>query len=184
MRTDAEPGSEPLSAHERRRLALASLLRSSLVSTAIIVGYFVLPLTSPLATDSILVFIAALAVVAALLGWQVREIIRSPYPGAKAIGALMVSVPLFWTVFATTYYLMGSAEPGSFSEPLTRLDAAYFTVTVFATVGFGDVVAVSQTARAVALLQMVLGIILVGLIARVIVSAVQEARGQRAGHPQ
>jgi hypothetical protein len=58
----------------------------------------------------------------------------------------------------------------------------YFTVTVFATVGFGDIVGVSQTARTVSMIQMVAGLVLVGLIARVMLGAVQESRTrQRIG---
>ena len=30
-------------------------------------------------------------------------------------------------------------DPSSFGEPLTRSDALYFTITIFATVGFGDI---------------------------------------------
>ena len=61
---------------------------------------------------------------------------------------------------------MGRAQPAQFSEPLTRLDAAYFTVTIFATVGFGDIVAVSEAARAVATVQMVGDLVIVGVVAR------------------
>ena len=38
---------------------------------------------------------------------------------------------------------------GNFSEPLTRTDALYFTVTVFSTVGFGDITAKTEAARLV-----------------------------------
>jgi putative Mn2+ efflux pump MntP len=53
----------------------------------------------------------------------------------------------------------------------------YFTVTVFATVGFGDIVATTQGARVVVMGQMVSGIVIIGLGARIIVDAVK--RGQR-----
>ena len=43
----------------------------------------------------------------------------------------------------------GLSQAGTFTEPLTRTDAQYFTVTIFATVGFGDITAVTQTARVV-----------------------------------
>lgn len=162
-----------------RRRALASTLRSLLISTAVVAGYFVLPFSSRLATETVLELFLGLALIGVLLIWQVRAIVRSPYPGVRAAGALMVSVPLFLSLFAATYYLMGDAEPGAFSEPLTRLDAMYFTVTVFATVGFGDITAVSESARAVATLQMIGDLVLVGLIARVIFGAVQEGRSRR-----
>ncbi len=156
--------------------AFLSLLWSFLAGTALVVGYFVLPLGSPLAVGTLLELGLGIVLVAVLLVLQVRAILRSAYPGAKAIGALMVSVPLFVVVFATAYYLMSHSEPSMFSERLTRLDALYFTVTVFATVGFGDITATTQVARAVTTLQMVGDLVLVGLFARVIVGAVQWGR--------
>lgn len=169
----------------RRQHAIASLLRSLLVATVIVVGYFVLPLTSSLAVDTALELLAGLVFLAALLTWQVRSILRSPYPAVKGIGTLVVSAPLFLVLFAATYFLMGDADESNFSEPLTRMDSLYFTVTVFATVGFGDITAVTQPARVVTTLQMVTGLVLVGLIARVILAAVQEGRSRKgSGHPQ
>jgi hypothetical protein len=96
------------------------------------------------------------------------------------VGALAVSVPLFLIVFATTYYLMAQSDPAGWSEPLSRLDALYFTLTVFATVGFGDIVATSAGARVAVTTQMACGLLLVGLIARVVVGAMQEGVRRRA----
>lgn len=168
------------------RDALASLLRSLAVSAAVVTAYFVLPFTSPRAPDHLATLLVGVGLVAGLLVWQVRSIVRSPFPGVRAVGALAVSVPLFLVVFATTYFVMGRSDPAQFSEPLTKLDAAYFTITAFATVGFGDIVPVSQTARAVATAQMVGDLVLVGLIARVVVGAVQEGRSRRrsGGRPE
>lgn len=159
-----------------RRAAVVSLLRSLLVAAAICTSYFVLPLPTHLTASPVLRLAGGLVVVGALLSWQIREILRSPYPGARAIGALVVSVPLFLVLFATTYTLLAESDPGMFSEPLTRLDALYFTVTVFATVGFGDITAATDTARAVVMTQMVGDLVLVGLIARAIVDAVNRGR--------
>jgi hypothetical protein len=185
MRTRARAGADELTPRARRQHAVASLLRSLLVSTVIVVSYFVLPLTSSFAVDTALELVAGLVFIAALLTWQVRAILRSPYPAAKGVGAIVVSAPLFLVLFAATYFLMGDADQGNFSEPLTRMDSLYFTVTVFTTVGFGDITSVTQPARVVTTVQMVTGLVLVGLIARVILSAVQEGRSrQGSGHPQ
>ncbi len=159
-----------------RRAVLMSLLRSLLVATAVCAAYFVLPLPTRLSAWPVLRLAGGLVVVALLLTWQIREILRAPYPGARAVGGLVVSIPLFLVLFASTYLLLAEGDPGMFSEPLTRLDAMYFTVTVFATVGFGDITAVSQSARAVVMTQMVGDLILVGLIARAIVDAVNRGR--------
>ena len=88
--------------------------------------------------------VAGIVGVALLLAWQIRDIAQSPYPRIRAAGAMATSVPLFLILFATTYYLMGQNSEASFTEPLNKLDALYFTVTVFATVGFGDIAPVSQ----------------------------------------
>ena len=59
----------------------------------------------------------------------------------------------------------------------TRTDALYFTVTVFSTVGFGDITAVTEVARVLVTGQMIAGIAILGLGARIIVDAVK--RGQQ-----
>ena len=163
---------------EETRGATGLLLRSLLLSTAIVVGYFVLPMDR-VGGDSLAWLLAGLAVVAVLLVWQIREITRSPYPRLRAAGALATSVPLFFAVFASTYFVMESTQPGSFNESLTKLDSAYFTVTVFATVGFGDIVPVSEVARGVATVQMLGDLVIVGLVARVLFDAIQRGLSRR-----
>ncbi|MGW1339521.1 potassium channel family protein [Kribbella sp. NPDC002412] len=174
----AEIDYRQLAPRTRRRLATRSLLRSLLVSLVIIAGYFLLPmrLDSGLPVAALVVGLVAVGLV---LAWQILDIARSPYPRIRAIGALATSVPLFLAVFATTYVLMATAEPASFSEPMSRLDSAYYTVTVFATVGFGDIVPVSGPARAVSTIQMFGDLIMVGLVARTLLGAVQHNLSRR-----
>jgi hypothetical protein len=123
-------------------------LLGALGSTAALVAiYYLLPLDR----SSIGVVIGILAVgLLALIGlvaFQVRAIIRAAYPALRAVGALATSVPLFLLLFAGTYFVMGTISAGTFSQPMTRTDALYFTVTVFSTVGFGDITAVTEAAR-------------------------------------
>ncbi|WP_230195555.1 potassium channel family protein [Streptomyces coriariae] len=42
-------------------------------------------------------------------------------------------------LFATAYFPMDHSASDSFSDPLSRSDALYSTVTVCSTVGFGDI---------------------------------------------
>jgi hypothetical protein len=74
---------------------------------------------------------------------------------------------------------LGTISASNFSEPMTRTDALYFTVTVFATVGFGDITAKTEVARALVTGQMVAGIVVVGIGARLIVDAVKHGRAQQ-----
>ena len=74
---------------------------------------------------------------------------------------------------------MARADPSNFNvHALTRTDSLYFTVTVFATVGFGDITATSQVARLIVTAQMILDLIVLGLGIRVFLGAVQRGRQQ------
>jgi voltage-gated potassium channel len=163
---------EHLVPRERRR-ATRALIESGIVSVAVLVGYFVLPFSSTFTTATVLMLVVGLGAVAVLLVWHLRSIIRSPYPRVRAVAALATTVPLFLVLFSTTYYVMSETRTDNFSEPLTRLDSFYFVVTVFATVGFGDITAKSEVARAVTTAQMLGDVALVGLVAQVIVGAVR-----------
>jgi voltage-gated potassium channel len=47
----------------------------------------------------------------------------------KAFEALGLIVPFYLLVFASTYLVMERASAATFTQPLTRTDALYFTVT-------------------------------------------------------
>lgn len=179
MRADPDIPFDELPTRVRRRLAVDSLLRSLAVSAAIVVGYFVLPMTN-LDTSGVVLLFVGLAVMSGVLAWQIRAIATSPYPRVRAVGALTTSVPLFFVVFATTYFLLERNDPGAFTEPMTRLDAVYFTITTFATVGYGDIAAVSETARALATVQMLGDLAIVGFVARAFVNALQTGLERRS----
>jgi voltage-gated potassium channel len=164
----------------RRRLLRRALVRPSLCAIAWFVLYFTLPLDRPFTALTIVALLAGLCAFAGLIVYQVRLIVRSPYPRLAAITALAVSVPLFVLSFASVYFLMEHSASSSFTEPLTRLDALYFTVTVLSTVGFGDIAAVSEVARAVTTVQMVGDLVLIGLVARVLLNAVQTGLASRS----
>ena len=82
-------------------------------------------------------------------------------------------------LFASTYFLMERASAANFTQPLTRTDALYFAVTVFSTVGFGDITAKSETARVVLIVQMLADLALLGAGLRVLLGAVQRSRERR-----
>lgn len=145
-------------------------MRPTLTAVALFILYFTLPLDRPFTDLTVLRLFAGLCVFAALIA---RVIVRSPYPRLTAIMALAVSVPLFLLSFSAVYYLMELSAPSSFTQPMTRLDALYFTVTVLGTVGFGDIAAQSEVALALTTIQMVGDLLLVGLVARVLLNAVR-----------
>ena len=155
------------------------MLRASLSTIALVALYYLLPLDRYSVGFGVVTLIAGLLGLVLLVGFQVRSIIRAEYPVLKAVGALATSAPLFLLQFAASYYVLGKVSAANFSEPLTRTDALYFTVTVFATVGFGDITATTQGTRALVTAQMLLGIVIVGLGARIFVDAVKQGQGRQ-----
>lgn len=154
-----------------RRRAARAMAYSVLVSLLIVVAYFVLPLSSAVTATTAVTLALGLSLIVLVLAWHLHEIIRSPYPRVRAAAALVTLVPLFLVVFAASYVVLSQAQPSSFSERLDRMSAAYYTVTVFATVGFGDIAPVTTAARAATTVQMLGGLVLVGVAARVILGA-------------
>ena len=71
---------------------------------------------------------------------------------------------------------MQRASAANFTQPLTRTDALYFAVTVFSTVGFGDITPKSEAARVVLIVQMLTNIALLGAGARVLLGAVRRSQ--------
>jgi Ion channel len=61
-------------------------------------------------------------------------------------------------IFSNLYWSYGTTNNFTVTEHLTRLDAVYFTVGTLTTAGTGNISALSQTARGLQTLQMVLGI--------------------------
>jgi Ion channel len=153
-----------------------SLLRALGSTAALVAIYYLLPLDRSSISVAIGMLAVGLLALVGLVAFQVRSIMRAAYPALRAVRALATSVPLFLLLFAGTYFVMGSISAGNFSQPMTRTDALYFTVTVFATVGFGDITAVTEAARVLVTGQMIAGIVILGLGARIIVDAVK--RGQ------
>lgn len=161
-----------------RVAAVVALVRALVTVVVIVVGYFVLPLDrfgslNPAVT--IPVFLVAFGL---FVAFQVVAIMRSRTPGIRAVEALGASVALLLVLFAATYYVMGLDDTAAFTEPLDRLDALYFTTTVFATVGFGDIAPVSRGARATSVVQMVANLVTIGVGVRVIMGAAKAARGR------
>jgi voltage-gated potassium channel len=178
------PAAPTLPPAERRRRIARGLLRALAATAALVALYYLLPLdhldSAPLGVSlaiTLLVFVAVAI-------WQISAITRAAYPGIRAIEALAITAPLFLLLYAATYFLMAQANPANFStDSLTRSDALYFTVTIFATVGFGDISATSQTARLLVTVQMILDLLILGAGIRVFIGAVQVGRRRQTPAP-
>ena len=72
---------------------------------------------------------------------EIRLISAHEQPLLRAAVAMATVIPLFLVLFAWIYLTLSNSEPAAFGTTLDRTSALYFTVTVFSTVGFGDIVA-------------------------------------------
>ena len=172
---------EELTRAGRHRVVAGVLLRAAAAVALLVVGYYLAPLDRPLDTGTLIEFLLALAVVGAVIAWEVRNILTSDVPRLRAVQTVAVGVPMLLLVFASVYVQIETSQPNSFSETLSRTDALYFAVTVFSTVGFGDIAPKSELARIVTMSQMLTGLIVLGLVAKVVFGAVQTAVARREG---
>ncbi|MGP4051896.1 potassium channel family protein [Streptomyces sp. 2A115] len=172
--------------HVPRRRLLLSVARSSVTVVLLVVVYYLVPLDQGLGIGTAIALAVSLALFAGMVAWQIRTITRSVYPRLRAIETLATAGPIFLIIFSAAYVLLSKNQADPFSETLGRTDALYFTVTVFATVGFGDITPVTGTARVLTMVQMLVDVILVGVVARILLGAVrvaEEARPASSGEP-
>ncbi|MCT9011581.1 potassium channel family protein [Streptomyces rhizosphaerihabitans] len=151
-------------------------MSSLLMAAVLLAAYYLLPLDSAFTAATVMALIGGGLVVVLLLAWHVRAILRSRRPGLRALAAMATAVPLFLLLFAAAYYLLERSAPDSFSESLSRTDALYFTMTVFSTVGFGDISPRSEPARLLTTGQITANLLLLGVAVRFLAGAVQEGR--------
>ena len=168
----------PVDRRRTRRRVMRSIVRTFVVTGAMVAFYVTAPLDQhPAGAIAVRLLVELIALVLVLV-WQIRSVGRSPHPVLRGVEALVVSVPLLVLTFAATYIVVDHNSPGSFTEALSRLDAAYFAVTVLATVGFGDIAPVTEVARSLVMSQMLVDLAFVGLVAKVLVGAVRRRRDE------
>ena len=176
-----EPAINEMEPRQRRRLLVLALLRALLIAIVLVALYYLLPINEEWRLSSALRMVMGLAVFVAVLIWQIRKVLTSRHPGLRAIEALAMTLPLFLLLFASTYFLMSVHGSGTFTEEhLSRTDALYFSVTIFATVGFGDITAASQGARLVVSFQMLLDLVILGVGINAFVSAARLGRKRQS----
>jgi voltage-gated potassium channel len=152
------------------------VIRACLVVTVTFACYALAPLNRRPEGAVVLELLLWLLIFLAVIGWQIHAVMGSSFPGLRAIEAVAVSLPVFVLLFSATYFVTGQLAPSNFSEPLNRIDSLYFTVTVFATVGFGDITPKTDAARLLVTFQMIADLVLIGFIAKILFGVVEHRR--------
>jgi hypothetical protein len=164
-------------------VAALSVLRTVLVTVLGLVVYAVAPWNRLEHGSAIGLFLGWLVLLNLALWWELRSVARSPHPWLRAAQAVVLLLLLLVVPFATAYAYASASDPGNFTQPLTRIDAMYFTVTVFSTVGFGDIAPVTEAARILVTAQMVIDLVLIGVIVKVLTGVARYRRDTLRGPP-
>ena len=104
-------------------------------------------------------------------------------PGLRAIQALGGSHSPVPPGLRRRLPLLSQASTTHFSEPLNHTGALYLAITVFSTVGFGDITPEDDLARIVMSIQMLLDLVVIGAVVRLLTTAAKTGRGDSASPP-
>jgi voltage-gated potassium channel len=163
-------------------LVILATLARLIVGFAFIV--FLMSLAPQKPGDPVLYPILAGFVGVALYVWffrrQVRGVYKSQYPTLRAIESLILVAALFLAIFAMVYVMISINDTSAFTEPLNSFNAYYYSLTVLATVGFGDIAPNTVMARSFTMVQMALDIAFIAVIIKVMSNAARKAIQARA----
>lgn len=87
-----------------------------------------------------------------------------------ALPLLVTMLSMFLNSFTSVYWTLSWGSPSSFNEPLTKMDALYFTLTTFSTTGYGDIHPLTEAARAVVSVQMMIDVLLLTVAAAIVIN--------------
>lgn len=135
----------------------------------LLVAYYAFPLrwrADSLVADamSLLVTVGSLALVGTVM---VKELgsVRKGLPG-RSVRVLAMLLILLVMAASLTFFLLDQIRPGEVTGLDTRTDALYFTLSTMTTVGYGDVHAEGQIARALVCVMIVFNIVVVASLVR------------------
>ena len=155
---------------ERSHL-VKTLIRAVVSAMLLVVLYYVLPIEHRAHQSVVLRLSTALVVFSVVLAVEVRQISNHDHPILRAGVAMATIISLFLVLFAWLYLTMSISNPAAFGVLLTRTSSLYFTITVFSTVGFGDITPKSDPARIVAMVQMLTDLADLAVVVRLILGA-------------
>jgi hypothetical protein len=166
-----------------RRLIIEGALRMFGVVGLTVVAYALIPIEGGIgSTAAIICASVGIVIILVVYAWQLTRVSRSLRPILAVVEAVGLVFGLFVCMFSLLYVAISTSDPSAFSELLNKAAGIYFTVTVLATVGFGDITPVTDTARLVVTLQMVIGVTLVGTAIKALSNSARSARSARSAH--
>ena len=168
----------------RRDLVRRSILHTGGAVATLVVAYAIIPVRSGSATaTAIVTLVLGIAAFVWVFRREARRIGRSPSPTLAAFEALVVVVTIFVLSFALVYVALSTSDSGSFTDGVNKIAGVYLSMTVLTTVGFGDIAAVTDTARVVVTLQMICDVALLATAGRVVMLLARQAAADGSAQP-
>jgi 4-amino-4-deoxy-L-arabinose transferase-like glycosyltransferase len=155
----------------RRRALLRTGLTIVAALALLLAALYLLPFNHFSSGGSVLRLGAVIALVAAVFILQVQRISKAELPELRAVEALGIVIGVFLVGFSVIYLSMSRHNMHTFTQPLDPTQALYFTISVFSTVGFGDITPRTDPARLVVSAQMLLDLAIIGIVVRMIFTA-------------
>ncbi|HXW88206.1 MAG TPA: potassium channel family protein [Streptosporangiaceae bacterium] len=158
--------------HPGRHLAGAVSL--AVLATAV---YFAVPVPGRMREVSWeLLFSSGMLVLALLIVLAIRRLLRAG-EGARirVLALLLVLTVLFFSWCEDAL----AALPGQFAGLTTKIDGLYFNISTLSTVGFGDVHAIGQLARAAVTVQIVFNLVFIGAAVGIVSGALRSRATRR-----
>ena len=171
---------QDLSTFERSHLVRTGA-RAVGTAALLLAAYYLLPIEHRAHQSVALRLGVALALFVAVLVNEIRLISVHDRPLLRAGVAMATVIPLFLVLFAWIYLTLSHSDPAAFQGPLDRTSALYFTVTVFSTVGCGDITAKTDPARLVVTVQMLADLAMFAVVIRLILGAVSRRVDRQKG---
>lgn len=167
----------------RRRALLRTGITIVAALALLLAALYLLPFNHFSSGGSVVRLGAVVALVAAVFILQVRRISKAELPELRAVEALGIVIGVFLVGFSIIYLSMYNNNHHTFTRPLDPTSALYFTISVFSTVGFGDITPRTDPARLVVSAQMLLDLAIIGVAVRMIFTAARNriAPGENAG---
>lgn len=166
-----------LTAGQQRRAIAGSIVYVVCVTAALSALHMWAPVNADEGLHPAAGLVFVLAAFTGFIAYTVRRIHRDGLPEIRAVESLTLSAVWLVYAFSSLYLSMSVLTSGSFNEQLSPVSSLYFTVSVFTTVGFGDIHPDTDLARGIVTVQMVLGFILIGVGARILFAVGRRAAG-------
>jgi hypothetical protein len=151
-----------------------------LILAAIVVIYFVVPVPERVDPNTVVRGLVAILMVVLLAAGVLRQFRHQLDNADPRVDGLIVSITVVMTVFAFSFYVIEQRDPSQFAELKTRLDALYFAAATGASVGYGDVHAAGQLARALVLVQIIFNVVFIGTAVALLSSRIRAVADARA----